>query len=169
MGPGDRLDALVVCHLAEEVDRHHGGHPAALVRRQIEGRLEQVGVHVAGLIAVDEDRLGAGVDDGVGGRGERHGRGEHHIAGACPQHQQPEVQGRGARRQGDRVLPVAVVGQFSLEGVHLGPQRCDPAALHRTQNRLLLQPGDVGRGEKDTLSHDSRPDDEQPRPPHSAQ
>ena len=168
MGPGDRLDALVVGDLAEEVDRHHRGHPASLVRRQIEGRLKQVGVHVAGLVAVDEQRLGAGVDDGIGGRGERHGRCEHHIAGACPQHQQPQVQGRGAGRQGNRVLPVAIVGQFSLEGVHLRPQRCDPAALHRTQNRLLLQPGDVGRGEKDTLSHDSRPDDEQPRPPHSA-
>ena len=89
---GDRQDGIHVCHLPEQVDRDD----CLGLRR--DGRLEQLRIHVVGLlIDVDEDRGRPTVADGLC-RGDEGGRdGDHLIAW-------PDAEGE--KRQPQRVCAV---------------------------------------------------------------
>src|SRR5436309_9549094 len=88
------------------------------------------GVHVVRRpIDVDEDRLRAAEQDRRRGREERQGRDHHLLARTDAVREQGDVEGRGAVRDGDRVLPVEVLGERLLEcldlralGEHPGPE-----------------------------------------------
>ena len=146
----ERGDRVVVGALAVQVDDHHRGRqPAALAGgRQRLG--EQFGVHVpARPLTVDEHRVGAAVDDGVGAGREREARHEHVVARLHAAHQEGEVQGGGAARQRDGAWPPGERRDVALEAVELRSGGCHPPALEGLQQVVALERSDVRSAEVD--------------------
>ncbi len=151
-----RGDRVVVGALAVEVDHDGGGRQPSAVAGGRQRLGEQRRVHVPTRpLAVDEHRVGAAVDDGVGAGGEREARHEHVVAGPHAAHQQGEVQGGGATRQRDGTGPAGEGGDVALEAVELRSGGCHPSALERAQEVLALERSDVRRAEVDAR-HQSR-------------
>ena len=111
---------------------------------------QQGGRHLPGdRVGVDEAGAGAAVGDGVG-RGRERGRGHQHVvAGGDADLEQGEMQGGGARRQGDGVGHAAALGQLGFEGVEVGSDGRDPARLEGGQQRRPLRRPHVGRRQPD--------------------
>jgi hypothetical protein len=94
----------------------------------------QLGVDVAvTLERVDEDRLGAGVADRVGSRGEGHRRAQHPTR-AVPRGGEREVEGCRARGERERVSDTHAFGDLGLEGIDVRAERGDPARAQRLED-----------------------------------
>ena len=101
---------------AEEMDRQDRLRP----RRDLDLRR----VEVERLrVDVDEHRRRARERDDVRGRGERVRGNDHLVAGPDPEREHGEVERRGARRDGDRVLDAARARELGLELGHLRAHR----------------------------------------------
>ena len=141
---GHRPEALLVDDVAQQVDGHDRDDVASPVPLFGDGLPSQFHVDVTLGGGVHQHGGGARVEDRVGGGGERHRRGDHHVPRFETQGEARQVQGRGAGGQDDGVLAVAVGGQLRLERVHLRAQRRDPAPREGAGQRLLLQGCHVG-------------------------
>ncbi len=132
-------DRVEVARLPGEVDRHDRLRP--LRDGGCDGR--RVDVQVA-LADVDEDRRRARVDDHVRGRrpGDR-GR-DHLVAGTDAERDEREVHRGGARRDGEHVLRLEVLGHPLLEQRRPRPGR-QPARAERVGDGLDLLLADRGR------------------------
>ena len=125
-------------HLPEEVDGHDGP------RAEGEAVLEGFGIdQVMDGIAVDQDRPGAGPDDGTEGGDECVGRNQHVVAHADPRGPQYQLERVGA--VGDaHALPAAGEGgegRFEPDDLRAAGEA---AAGHGGQERLHDLEGDLG-------------------------
>ena len=104
--------------------------------------LRRVDVHRLG-VDVDEHRTQAGELDDVRGRREGVRGNDHLVAGLEPERQHREVQRRGSRRDGERVLDLAGARELGLELGHLRAHR-EHAALQHARDLVQLGCPDVG-------------------------
>ncbi len=134
---GGVLDDHQPVPVRDRGDRFHvAGEPPVVqddygLRLRADCRLEvgRIEVQLLRPHDVDEDRLGAGVTDCVGGGDEVERRDEHLVARPASNRQKCQVQSRGAVRHGDRVAGAAELGELPLElldaGAHAPPARLD--------------------------------------------
>ena len=86
--------------------------------------LDPVCVDDAGpILAVHENRDRAGMQDGVGGRAEAHGRNQDLVPRPDPPGLQPQVEGARATGQPHGVLGSQEAAQGALEGGHFRARR----------------------------------------------
>ena len=116
VGLGDGQDLVHRSGVAVQVDRHDGAG-AGRDRLLDRGGRQRVGAQVD----VGEDGGGPRDGDGVGGGGEGEGGHDHLVARPDPGGQQPQVEGRGPRVDGDGAGPRRHgARELLLEGGDLG-------------------------------------------------
>ena len=114
-----------------EVNRHQGTNGG--IRRQ--HHPAQIQVKQSVLVHVNEDRHGAGAQNGQRGREGAQGRGEHLAAGRDARGPQPYLDGIEATGAADGVRTSHARGQGPLEVRDLASKHV-PAALAHAPNRL---------------------------------
>ena len=156
---GQRQDGIHVRRGAEDVDRHDGRD--APTRRAVgqdpvaddallgEEAPHALDVHVAVLIAVDEDRPGAHVADRVDRGDERHRGHDDLVVGLDAGQHERDVDGRGARIAGDDVLDAEVGRQHLLHLRHEFAVRGDPAGRQAAGDVLELATTEGRLGQRD--------------------
>ena len=149
-------DRVVVGALAVDVDDDGGRRQTTAPAGSGQRLGQQRRVHVpARPLAVDEHRVGATVDDGVGAGREREARHQHVVAGLHAAHQQSEVQCGGATRQRDRTGPTRERCNVALEPVERRSGGSHPPALERAEEVLALERSDVRRAQMDARHQNS--------------
>ena len=133
-GVFDHDQRTLMTQIGEPLDiRHqsvqvHGQHNA---RVQVDRRRDLIDVDVAGVgLDVHEPHHRAGLQDGIGGRDERHRRRDHFILGPEPERRQREEQRARAARGRDHVLHAEEAREllFEQRGARTGRQ--EDAAQH---------------------------------------
>ena len=131
--------------VAEDVDRQQAGRALAdRVRGRRRVDVERLRVDVA------EDRLGALVEQAVGGGDEAERAGHHLVARAPAERPDAEVERRGPAGDGDGVLDPEPLGEGALEALQHRAQREPPRAQHLERERLLAL-ADLRAGERDLV------------------
>ena len=142
----DVEDARVVGALAVEIDGDDRGRLLPRARARGEIFFEQIGIERPRVGRdVHERRRRAHVGDRVGGRRERHRRGDDLVAAADAERDERQVQRGGAARQRYRVRHADRGGELALERVDVRPERRDPPRVERVEQQLALGRADVWR------------------------
>ena len=110
-------------------------------------------------VDVGEHRRAAGVNDRVGGRGERHRRDDDLLAGFDPERDHRQVKRRGAGVHAYRMLGPDVLAELLLEAMH-ARARSDPGGAQGRHHLVDLGVEQL-RGSEDEVfgasgSHDVR-------------
>lgn len=143
-------DGVHVGGHAVEVDRDDRLHAAAEGPAVLQGLAQGVGIHVpGGRFAVDEDRRGAQVGDGVRRCRERHALADHFVAGTHAQQDERQVDGGCARAERCGVRHPGKGAQVAFEGIDMRTQRRYPVRGEGLLHELELGCAHVGRGEED--------------------
>ena len=140
---GNRPDHVHVRDEAEQVDRADRPRPGGDGLLDLRG-IDQVRVR----LDVDEDRVGAGREDRVGGRREGVADRDHLVAGLEADAGEDRHQGQRAVAHRDRVLHADVLGPAGLELGDLLALGQHPA-LEDLGDRIDLFLADVGTGDRD--------------------
>ncbi len=150
-------DGVPVSALAEQVHPDHGGREPATVCSVTQLLLEQLGVEVpARCLAVDEDRPGTDVRDGVRGGDKRQCRHDHLVVSSDAEQKQRQMQRGGATRERGGIGDSEKLRELAFEAVDVRTERSDPARIERLEEQRALERGDV-RGREEELAH-PRPD-----------
>ena len=141
---------VVVAAPAVEIDGDHRADAAAGALAGRDRLVEEARVDQPALVAVDEERLGAAVDDRVGGCREGQRGARDLVAGADPVDDEREMEGGGAAREGKDAGRARGRGELRLERVDVRPERGDPVRLDGVAQQVELGAGEVGWGEKES-------------------
>ncbi len=97
--------------MPKQIHRDYRGDSPTFAPERPQCSIQQIRIQVAEVrIAIHENGCGAGVDDGVRRRGERHRRNNHHILRPGAQLEQRKMQCCGAGAKSHRVPPSASIG-----------------------------------------------------------
>ena len=146
----DGGDRVVVAAPAVEIDGDHRPDAAAGALAGRDRLVEQARVDQPAVVAVDEERLRAAVDDRVGARGEGQRGARDLVAGPDPVDDEREVEGGGAAREGEDAARARCRGELRLERVDVRAEGGDPVRLDGVAQQVELGAGEVGWGEKET-------------------